>query len=41
VSRALIFKLISDGRLRSFKVGRCRRIPLDAIDELLAGQVPA
>lgn len=36
VSRAHVFRLINDGRLRSIKLGRCRRVPADAITTLLA-----
>lgn len=35
VSRATVDRMIQDGRLRSIKVGRMRRIPLSSVDEWL------
>jgi excisionase family DNA binding protein len=31
VSRAHVYRLIKRGELESFKIGRCRRIPINAI----------
>lgn len=36
IGRALVYDLIRSGRLRSFKVGSRRLIPLAAIDDLIA-----
>jgi len=35
ISRSRVFTLIRDGQLRSFKLGASRRIPRDAVDELV------
>jgi excisionase family DNA binding protein len=35
VGRSLAYDLIRDGRLRSFKVGSRRLVPVAAVDELL------
>jgi excisionase family DNA binding protein len=36
IGRALVYDLIRAGRLRSFKVGSRRLIPVTAIDDLIA-----
>jgi len=36
IGRSLVYDLIRTGRLRSFKIGRRRLIPADAIDEAIA-----
>lgn len=36
LSRATVYRLIGDGRLRTTKVGSRRLVPRDAIDALLA-----
>jgi excisionase family DNA binding protein len=33
IGRTTMFALVSDGEIRSFLIGRSRRIPLAAIDE--------
>ena len=44
ISRAYLNKCIADGRVRSIKIGRARRIPRSALEEfvarLLAEQAP-
>jgi excisionase family DNA binding protein len=35
VCRATLNRMIRDGRLRSFKLGRARRIPVEALRELI------
>lgn len=35
-SKTSVYKLIETGELRSIKLGRARRIPASAIDELIA-----
>ena len=35
VSRGMIYKLLKQGRLRSFKIGRCCRIDVKSINELV------
>lgn len=36
VSRAVLYGLLNSGQLRSFHIGRSRRIPVEALDELVA-----
>lgn len=36
ISRAKVYELIASGELRSIKIGGARRIPVEAIDELVA-----
>jgi excisionase family DNA binding protein len=36
VGRSLAYDLIRDGRLRSFKVGSRRLVPIAAVDELVS-----
>lgn len=38
ISRAKLFELIASGDLPSIKVGRARRIPVDALKAWIAGQ---
>jgi excisionase family DNA binding protein len=33
VSRSLVYELVADGRLRSVKIGRLRRVPVEALVE--------
>lgn len=37
VTRQHVYTLLRSGRLRSIKIGRCRRIPIEALHEMLAG----
>lgn len=37
VTRQHVYNLMAAGRLRSVKLGRCRRIPASALDALLDG----
>lgn len=41
VSRAVCYELINSGALRSFHIGRSRRIPVEALDELVASKLEA
>jgi excisionase family DNA binding protein len=42
LSRSVLYKLMTAGQLEYSVVGRCRRIPLDALQKLMeAGTVPA
>lgn len=36
VGRTTVFGLVSTGRLRSVKIGKCRRVPEAALDEFIA-----
>ena len=36
LSRTKTYALVHDGRLRSVKIGRSRRVPASAIDEFVA-----
>ncbi len=36
IGRSKIYELIQAGQLKSVRIGSCRRIPLDALHELLA-----
>jgi len=36
VGRSTVYDLIRSGRLRSFKVGRRRLVPRDAVEEMIA-----
>lgn len=36
IGRSFMYELIGDGRVRSLRVGRLRRIPVDALDEFVA-----
>ena len=37
ISRTALYELIKDGTLKTVKIGRRRLIPIEAIDELIAG----
>ena len=37
ISRAHVFNLMNAGQIRSVKLGRSRRIPADALRELMGG----
>jgi excisionase family DNA binding protein len=37
ISRTALYELINDGKLKTVKIGRRRLVPLEAIDELVAG----
>lgn len=37
VGRSTVYQLLEAGALRSVRIGRCRRIPVDALDELVHG----
>lgn len=39
LSRPTVYGLINSGQLRSFKVGRVRRVPTSAVDDYVAGMV--
>lgn len=39
ISRAHAYNLVSDGTIRSVKLGRSRRIPADALSELMVSDV--
>lgn len=41
ISRAHCFNLIRRGQIRSAKLGRSRRIPAAALDELCSGGTPS
>ena len=41
VSRQHIYKMMSDGRIASAKLGRSRRIPVAEIEALLHGGAPS
>lgn len=41
VSRAQMFKMLADGTLPSIKIGRLRRVPVDALRQWIAAQVDA
>lgn len=41
ISRAKLFELIASGEVPSIKVGRSRRIPVDALRAWIAAQVNA
>ena len=36
VGRSLLYELLQRGELRSVRIGTCRRIPTEAIEEFLA-----
>ena len=36
IGRSKVYVLIQAGQLKSVRIGSCRRIPLDALHELLA-----
>jgi excisionase family DNA binding protein len=37
LSRSKVYQLIDSGRLRSVLIDRSRRVPVEAIDEFIAG----
>jgi excisionase family DNA binding protein len=37
ISRTALYELIEDGRLKTLKIGRRRLVPIEAIEELIAG----
>jgi excisionase family DNA binding protein len=36
IGRTLVYELMGSGRLRSVRIGACRRVPVTAIDEFVA-----
>lgn len=40
LSRSMVYDLIRSGGLRSVKIGRCRRIPVEALRDFIAGLPP-
>lgn len=36
VSKSLVYKLVYQGEIKSVKIGRCRRIPINSINEFVA-----
>lgn len=36
LSRTMVYELIRNGELRSVKIGRARRVPVDALGEYVA-----
>ncbi len=41
LSRACVYQLVQEGRIRSVRIGRAILIPASALDELLAGDPAA
>ncbi|MBS1848980.1 MAG: helix-turn-helix domain-containing protein [Actinobacteria bacterium] len=41
LSRTMVFNLIRAGELRSVRIGRARRVPVDAINEFVAERLEA
>ena len=41
ISRGKAYQCVREGQLRSVHIGRRILVPLDAVDELLAGTAPA
>ena len=39
ISRSALYELIRDGSIRSVKINRSRRIPVDALDTFIQGLV--
>ena len=39
ISRARLYPLISMGEIPSFKIGRCRRVPVTALESFIERQV--
>lgn len=37
IGRTKVFELIASGELESVAIGRCRRVPTEALDAFLAG----
>jgi excisionase family DNA binding protein len=40
VSKSLVYKLVYQGDIKSVKIGRCRRIPVDSISDFVASCSP-
>jgi excisionase family DNA binding protein len=36
IGRTLVYELLGSGRLRSVRIGTCRRVPVSAIDDFVA-----
>ena len=41
LSRATVSRLLASGELRSMKIGRCRRVPADALRDWVAARLAA
>lgn len=41
VSRSQLWKMLASGEITSIKIGRCRRVPVDALRQWIADQVDA
>ena len=39
IGKSKLWQLIQRGEIRSCKIGRCRRIPVEAIDEFIAREL--
>jgi excisionase family DNA binding protein len=39
IGKSKLWQLIQSGEIRSCKIGRCRRIPVEAIDEFIAREL--
>ena len=37
IGRTKVFELMASGELESVAIGRCRRVPIDALDAFVAG----
>jgi excisionase family DNA binding protein len=37
IGRSKVYQLMRDGKVRSLRIGTCRRIPATALSELVAG----
>lgn len=37
ISRTVLYQLIKDGKLKTVKIGRRRLVPIESIEELIAG----
>ena len=40
ISKSLVYKLVYQGDIKSVKIGRCRRIPIDSIYDFVASCSP-
>jgi excisionase family DNA binding protein len=38
ISRTVVFALLANGELRSIKIGRTRRVPVEALGEFVRGR---
>jgi excisionase family DNA binding protein len=36
IGRTLVYELIGSGRLRTVRIGACRRVPMAAVDDFVA-----